>query len=65
MQDEMKAGAIVALVGGAAGIGLAVGFGLRQFSTLAVVGLGLGIAIGIASRPRSHALSERPQLLIP
>ena len=62
MQDEMKSVGLVAAIGAAAGAGLALGVGLRLFSTLAMVGLGTGVALGlVASHKRTPALSREPE----
>ena len=51
--DKAKIAGVVALVGAAVGAGLALGVGLRLFSTLAMVGLGTGIALGVAAHTKS------------
>ena len=45
--EKAKIAGVVALVGAAVGAGLALGVGLRLFSTLAMIGLGTGIALGV------------------
>jgi len=59
MQDMEKAkiAGVVALVGAAVGAGLALGVGLRLFSTLAMIGLGTGVALGVVAHGKGdHAL---------
>jgi hypothetical protein len=64
MQDEIKTAGVVGLVGAAVGAGLALGMGLRFFSTIAMVGLGTGIALGViaGTRPRQIAIAP-PSML--
>ncbi|MBI1197434.1 MAG: hypothetical protein GC203_06185 [Phenylobacterium sp.] len=47
MSDQVKTAGTAALVGAAAGAGLALGFGLRLFSALAMAALGTGLALGM------------------
>ena len=59
MQDELKTAGIVGLVGAAIGAGVALGMGLRLFSAVAMVGLGTGIALGLAAGARPQGLVVR------
>ena len=59
--DKAKIAGVVALVGAAVGAGLALGVGLRLFSTLAMIGLGTGIALGVVA----HTNSGQGQLAPP
>ncbi|WP_372784176.1 hypothetical protein [Phenylobacterium sp.] len=65
MQDELKTVGVVALVGGAVGVGLALGLGLRFFTAVAMVGLGTGVALGVlaGTKPKSLSLESSPPLL--
>ncbi|MFI4964563.1 MAG: hypothetical protein ACHP9T_04265 [Caulobacterales bacterium] len=65
MQDELKTAGLVALVGAAAGAGLALGIGLRFFSAVAMVGLGTGIALGVVAgaKPKAITIQSSPTLL--
>ena len=65
MQDELKTAGVVALVGGALGVGLALGLGLRFFTGVAMVGLGAGVALGVlaGTRPKSQEPLPPPSLL--
>jgi len=65
MQDELKTAGVVALVGGAAGLGLALGLGLRFFTAVAMVGLGTGVALGVVAgaKPRAVTMTAPPSLL--
>lgn len=56
MQDELKTAGVVGLVGAALGAGVALGMGLRLFSTVAMVGLGTGVALGLLVG--SHKIAE-------
>jgi hypothetical protein len=51
--EKAKIAGVVALVGAAVGAGLALGVGLRLFSTLAMIGLGTGIALGVVASGKS------------
>lgn len=66
MQDELKTAGVVALVGGALGVGVAVGLGLRFFSAIAMVGLGTGVALGViaGTRPKSSGALEPPPSML-
>ena len=61
MHDQAKTLGTVALVGAAVGAGVALGFGLRLFSAVAMIGLGTGVALGVVAgtRPKLVA-SEAP-----
>lgn len=65
MQAELKTAGVVALIGAAAGAGLALGVGLRLFSAVAMVGLGTGVALGVlaGARPKALSLDVQPALL--
>lgn len=65
MQDELKTAGVVGLAGAALGMGVALGLGLRLFSTAAMVGLGTGVAIGLlaGTRPKTPAETPPPSLL--
>ena len=60
MQAELKTAGVVALIGAAAGAGLALGVGLRLFSAVAMVGLGTGIALGVLAGTKPEALRLEP-----
>jgi len=60
MQAELKTAGVVALIGAAAGAGLALGIGLRLFSAVAMVGLGTGVALGVLAGAKPKALSLEP-----
>jgi hypothetical protein len=62
MQDELKTASVIALIGAAAGAGLALGLGLRFFTGVAMVGLGTGVALGLVagSKPRALILESVP-----
>jgi hypothetical protein len=66
MQDELKTVGVVALVGGAVGVGLALGLGLRFFSAMAMVGLGTGVALGViaGTKPKSAGALEPPPSML-
>ena len=64
MQDPMKTAGIVALVGAAVGAGVALGFGLRLFSAVAMVGLGTGVALGVVAGTRPKLVALEPPLLL-
>jgi hypothetical protein len=61
MQDEMKVAGVIALVGAAAGAGVALGLGLRFFSAIAMVGLGTGVALGVVAGARSKGPPALPR----
>jgi hypothetical protein len=58
--EKAKIAGVVALVGAAVGAGLALGVGLRLFSTLAMVGLGTGIALGVVAAQTKSGQGELP-----
>lgn len=60
MQDEVKTAGVVGLVGAALGAGVALGIGLRLFSAVAMVGLGTGIALGLAFGTRRKLVECPP-----
>jgi hypothetical protein len=62
MDDKLKAAGVVALLGAAVGGGLALGLGLRVFATVAMVGLGTGVALGVAAgnRPKTPRIADAP-----
>ena len=65
MQAELKTAGVVALIGAAAGAGLALGVGLRLFSAVALVGLGTGVALGVlaGAKPKVLSLDASPALV--
>jgi hypothetical protein len=65
MQDELKTAGVIGLVGAALGAGVALGLGLRFFSAVAMVGLGTGIALGVAvgGKPRKLTIESTPPRL--
>jgi hypothetical protein len=54
MKSELKTVGVIAALGAVAGGALALGMGLRLFTTLAMVGLGTGVALGVAISPRAE-----------
>jgi hypothetical protein len=62
MDDKLKTAGVVALLGGAVGGGLALGMGLRFFATVALIGLGTGLAVGVGSavRSKTHRIPDAP-----
>jgi hypothetical protein len=60
MQDELKVAGVIALVGAAAGAGVALGLGLRFFSAIAMVGLGTGVALGIVAGVKPKTVGQLP-----
>jgi len=67
MDERMKTLGLFALVGVAAGAGVAIGLGVRVLAWGAALGLGGGLAIGLAEgaarRRRSEAGEAVPALL--
>ena len=64
MQDELKTAGVIALVGAAVGMGVALGLGLRFFSAVAMVGLGTGVALGVVAGSKPKALEGPPPSLL-
>ena len=60
MDDHLKQLGVAASLGAAVGVGLALGLGLRILATGALVGIGAGAAIGIASSRKSPARHVPP-----
>ena len=62
MEDELKTAGVVGPVGAAVGAGVALGMGLRLFSGVAMVGLGTGVALGVAMKATApqDAAASRP-----
>jgi hypothetical protein len=62
VKDELKAVGVVAALGAAVGGGLALGMGLRFFSAIAMIGLGTGLALGVAisAAPRTLRIETGP-----
>ena len=58
MKTEAKMAGTIAVLGAAAGAGLALGFGLRVFSIIALAGLTAGVALGALSVGKPHAEAE-------
>ena len=61
--DKAKIAGVVAALGAAVGAGLALGVGLRLFSTLAMIGLGTGIALGVVATAKTHEALPPPSTL--
>jgi hypothetical protein len=62
VKDELKAVGVVAALGAAVGGGLALGMGLRFFSAIAMIGLGTGLALGVAisAAPKAGQVGAAP-----
>ncbi|MBU1378620.1 MAG: hypothetical protein KKE02_02470 [Alphaproteobacteria bacterium] len=54
MKSELKTAGVIAALGAVAGGAVAIGMGLRLFTTLAMVGLGTGVALGVALSPHNE-----------
>lgn len=55
MDQPLKTMGLWAAVGGALGVGVAIGFGLRVLAVGALAGLGAGAAMGVAAGLKSRA----------
>ena len=53
MHDQLKTAGVIAALGAVAGGALALGMGLRLFGAVAMMGLGTGVALGVALSPRA------------